>query len=358
MMWSKQGVLLFTWLFHLLAPALPTSAGELYDVIAQTDTSSYEVQAAAHPAAASQSIGMPTNDKTMRAYPQSSIIYENGVYGASSGTPPYVSPYASPYANGSSHATSHDASLYTSVNYGIAKTLIPSYLVDRYMQRSYQGKNDSGQSSQTRFIQTAGKIINAETSNRGEVGLNAPRTQVRYVVQKGDTLYRIAKKFNISIDLLVAENRISDPTKLQVGQRLTIPLGAPDLPAWLAGNSEISDVFYATLTAYTAGYESTGKTPSHPAYGITASGAKVKENFTIAVDPEVIPLGSLVYIEGLGIRKAEDTGSAIKGKKIDVYIPDLEEALEFGVKRNVKVYVLKNSSNTKQDVSIASANGS
>ena len=81
----------------------------------------------------------------------------------------------------------------------------------------------------------------------------------------------------------------------------------------------------------------------------------MQANHTIAVDPNVIPLGSLVYIEGLGLRKAEDTGSAIKGHKIDVYIPDLQEALEFGVKKNVKVYVLDSK---KPEVQIASANKS
>jgi len=257
-----------------------------------------------------------------------------------------------PYANPSGAI----ANPYGGFNPNTVKSLIPSYLVDRYLERAYPGRSGSEDAGSARFVQINGGLVSKVSSERSEVGLNAPRTQSRYIVQRGDTLYRIARMFDTSIDLLIAENRISDPTKLQVGQRLTIPMVGADLPDWLADSSEISDVFYATLTAYTAGYESTGKTPSHPAYGITASGSKVKENFTIAVDPEVIPLGSLVYIEGLGIRKAEDTGSAIKGKKIDVYIPDLKEALEFGVKKNVKVYVLKNSSD-KQDVSIASANG-
>lgn len=176
-----------------------------------------------------------------------------------------------------------------------------------------------------------------------------------YTVQAGDTLYRIAKFFGTSVDLLMLENHITDPTTLQIGQILSIPAKDRKVDQWLDDNSAISKVFYATLTAYTAGYESTGKTPSHPAYGITASGAKVKENHTIAVDPDVIPLGSLVYIEGLGIRKAEDVGSAIKGKKIDVYIPDVEEALKFGVKKNVKVYVLGPDQNRKNEVRIASA---
>ena len=74
-----------------------------------------------------------------------------------------------------------------------------------------------------------------------------------------------------------------------------------------------------TLTAYSAGVASTGKAKSHPEYGITASGTTVTEGRTIAVDPKVIPMGWWVYIEGIGFRRAEDTGSAVKGNKIDVY---------------------------------------
>lgn len=175
----------------------------------------------------------------------------------------------------------------------------------------------------------------------------------QYVIQPGDTLYRISKFFNTNVEMLMMENRLDDPHTLQVGQHLSIPAPDEDIQTWLGdGSSSIGKVMTATLTAYTAGFESTGKTPSHPAYGITSSGAKVKENHTIAVDPDVIPMGSLVYIEGVGIRKAEDTGSAIKGARIDVYIPDLKTALKFGVKKNVKVYVLKPKSNP---VTIASS---
>ncbi len=78
--------------------------------------------------------------------------------------------------------------------------------------------------------------------------------------------------------------------------------------------------------------------------GITFSGALVEEYHTIAVDPEVIPLGSLVCIphfEGApnkGWFVAQDTGSAIKGKRIDVYMPLRTDALEFGVKA-LQIYV-------------------
>ncbi|GIP36322.1 3D domain-containing protein [Paenibacillus sp. J2TS4] len=95
-----------------------------------------------------------------------------------------------------------------------------------------------------------------------------------------------------------------------------------------------------TLTAYTAGAESTGKSPGDEGYGITASGTTVTEGRTIAVDKSVIPLGWWVYIEGIGYRRAEDTGGAVKGNKIDVYFESESYANKFGVKRGYTVYVI------------------
>lgn len=53
---------------------------------------------------------------------------------------------------------------------------------------------------------------------------------------------------------------------------------------------------------------------------------------TIAVDPKVIPLGSKVYIPGIGWCLAHDTGSAIKGNRIDVAMDSKENALKWGRK--------------------------
>ncbi|WP_310551926.1 ubiquitin-like domain-containing protein [Paenibacillus glufosinatiresistens] len=71
----------------------------------------------------------------------------------------------------------------------------------------------------------------------------------------------------------------------------------------------------------------------------TASGTRVTEGRTIAVDPNIIPIGWWVYIEGLGFRRAEDTGGAIKGNKIDVYYDSLSHARNFGRKSRT-VYVI------------------
>jgi uncharacterized protein YabE (DUF348 family)/3D (Asp-Asp-Asp) domain-containing protein len=95
-----------------------------------------------------------------------------------------------------------------------------------------------------------------------------------------------------------------------------------------------------TLTAYSADFASTGKSKGHKYYGITASGARVKEGQTIAVDTSVIPMGYWVYIEGVGFRRAEDRGSAIRGNKIDVYLPTQYSAMQFGRKKGRTVYVI------------------
>lgn len=64
--------------------------------------------------------------------------------------------------------------------------------------------------------------------------------------------------------------------------------------------------------------------------GITYTGTTATASRTIAVDPDVIPLGSTVYIDGQAYI-AEDIGGAIKGNRIDVFFPAHDEALQFGV---------------------------
>lgn len=61
----------------------------------------------------------------------------------------------------------------------------------------------------------------------------------------------------------------------------------------------------------------------------TASGTRASEGRTVAVDTDVIPFGSIVSINGHDY-VAEDTGSAIKGERIDIYFADHEDAVEFG----------------------------
>ena len=95
------------------------------------------------------------------------------------------------------------------------------------------------------------------------------------------------------------------------------------VPEEAAGNKVIT----VTATAYTADCE--GGT------GVTYTGVDLKANpdaKVIAVDPAVIPLGTEVYVEGYGHAIAADIGGAIKGDKIDVFIPSEDAAEAWGMK--------------------------
>ena len=86
---------------------------------------------------------------------------------------------------------------------------------------------------------------------------------------------------------------------------------------------EIKQLFI--VTAYCPCVQCCGKND-----GITSTGSKATEGRTVAVDPNQIPYGSEINIEGVGIRTAEDCGGAIQGNRIDLFFDTHQEALNFG----------------------------
>lgn len=96
-------------------------------------------------------------------------------------------------------------------------------------------------------------------------------------------------------------------------------------------------------TGYTAGRESTGKHPGDPSYGITYSGVKVRRDLysTIAADTSIFPIGTILFIPGYGYGVVADTGSAIKGYKLDLYYNSVKDVYKKWGKRHLNVYVIK-----------------
>ncbi len=77
-------------------------------------------------------------------------------------------------------------------------------------------------------------------------------------------------------------------------------------------------------------------------YGVTKSGV-VAATGIIAADPKVLPIGSIIEIDAgkySGIYTVMDTGSAVNGNRIDIFIPDYDEAMQFG-SRKVAVKILR-----------------
>jgi 3D (Asp-Asp-Asp) domain-containing protein len=191
------------------------------------------------------------------------------------------------------------------------------------------------------LLATSNSLEDTSTSNQV--------VHLSYVVQKGDTLFAISKNFNVDLESIIQANHISDTTLLQVGQTITIPTTNNPLPQGVTEPNNTKTIL-CTLTAYTSGFESTGKNPGDAGYGITSTGTQATEGRTIAVDPSVIPYGTHVYIPGIGYRIAEDTGGAIQGNRIDVYMNSLDQALNFGRKSNVPVFILPKGSDSLPSV--------
>ena len=76
----------------------------------------------------------------------------------------------------------------------------------------------------------------------------------------------------------------------------------------------------------------------------TATGTRPTDGI-VAADPAVLPLGSTIRVDGLhkrydGVYRVMDTGSAVRGRQIDLYVRDCHEAIKFG-RRNARVSVLE-----------------
>lgn len=81
--------------------------------------------------------------------------------------------------------------------------------------------------------------------------------------------------------------------------------------------------YWRKIRAYTVSYKpaSAGRPASHPRYGYTRLGWKLKKGI-VAVDPTVIPLRTRMYVPGYGLAVAGDTGGGVKGKLIDLGFED------------------------------------
>lgn len=155
------------------------------------------------------------------------------------------------------------------------------------------------------------------------------KTATTYIVKRGDTLSAIAVKFGVTIEQLMIWNGLEDEL-IFAGDKLAVHSTGVNEDDKDSKEQELE----VTATAYTAYCSGCS--------GTTATGINLRDDpnqKVIAVDPTIIPLGSRVWVDGYGEAIAADTGSAIKGHKIDVFIPTEKDAIDWGVKK-VKMKVL------------------
>ena len=150
-------------------------------------------------------------------------------------------------------------------------------------------------------------------------------------IQYGDTLFNISTRYDVKITDLRDWNNLSSDL-IFIGETIAVKASAAKTNSSPKESDEQEYTMRATAyTAYCTGCS-----------GITANGTDLRtypNQKVIAVDPRVIPLGTKVWVEGYGEAIAADTGGAIKGNKIDVFIPTDGQARNWGV-RTVTVKIL------------------
>ena len=200
-----------------------------------------------------------------------------------------------------------------------------------------------------------------------------------YTVAEGDNLYRIALKNDITLDELMSWNDLANVT-IHPGDQLVVSgdeklvkpvedvavkvVKTVDVTKNIETTKEVKTVdvtknIEPTKVTEPVAKENPSPAPSeatreltvsataYTAYcegcsGTTAYGIDLRSNpdrKVIAVDPSVIPLGTKVWVEGYGEAIAGDIGSAIKGHKIDLFMPSYDNAIAWG-RQTVKLKIL------------------
>ncbi|PIC64428.1 hypothetical protein CSV79_06495 [Sporosarcina sp. P13] len=185
------------------------------------------------------------------------------------------------------------------------------------------------------FSLTVAMLITIFTSGMNET---SAATSV-HTVKKGDTLYKISQQHKVSVTNIKQWNNLKSTViypnqKLRLVKSSKVAANTATKTPSRSNGAKISKEFMVSATAYTA--------YCNGCSGITRTGLNLRKNpdlKVIAVDPRVIKLGTKVHVEGYGYAIAGDTGGAIKGKKIDVFIPNKSRAYQWG-RKNVKVKVL------------------
>ena len=192
-----------------------------------------------------------------------------------------------------------------------------------------------------------------------------------YTVKYGDTLSVIAEAMDVSLDALIRVNDIQNANLIYAGttikfsadkQEVVVKTEEEEHTYKVEDNTEVVEVKAVEPTPQTATSQEVQTTTTAPvstegytltveatAYSYAEAGLSsytadgtnlVNDPMVIAVDPRVIPLGTMVEIPGYGVFRAADTGGAIVGNKIDVHFPTVAQTYNFG-RRTITIRILK-----------------
>ncbi|WP_366295503.1 3D domain-containing protein [Paenibacillus sp. AN1007] len=192
-----------------------------------------------------------------------------------------------------------------------------------------------------------------------------------HTAKEGDTFFTLSKQYGIAMDTLIKANKDISPYNIYGGLKITIPgqeNKAQAAPVQMKSEEKPVTAASLDVSADTKVVQAWGKTFDYSKtlnVKATAYSADASENGgwgavdyfgnplelgTIAVDPKVIPFGTKVLVTGHthpGLPKqafvatALDAGSAIKGNRIDIFIPGSKQFVSSFGFQDIELYILK-----------------
>lgn len=224
-------------------------------------------------------------------------------------------------------------------------------------------RNTSGKNGRGKTVKLLSAAALALSLAFGASTVPVEAASSTHVAKQGDTFYLLSKKYGVNLNKLMQANPKIKATNIYPGLKIKIPTTstvkststAVMLPSLSVDSSNkvveawgktfnYSKTISVKASAYSAAASENG------GWGAVDYFGNPLELGTIAVDPKVIPLGTKVLVTGHshpGLPKkafvavAKDIGGAIKGNRIDIFIPGSQKSVsEFGF-QNVKLYVIK-----------------
>jgi 3D (Asp-Asp-Asp) domain-containing protein len=192
------------------------------------------------------------------------------------------------------------------------------------------------------FLATSGEAMAASTLSQGSTGAEVVQLQETLNTKGywcgeadgifGSQTYQSVIRFQQDASLAV-DGIVGPQTRQALG------LSASTIAA---SGSEVSRGSISrgikVLTMVATGYDSSWES-NYPYYGQPSYIGLPLARGIVAVDPNVIPMGTRLYVEGYGEAIAADQGGAIKGNRIDLYFDSRQEAMNWGIK-TVQVTIL------------------
>lgn len=167
---------------------------------------------------------------------------------------------------------------------------------------------------------------------KGEKGIKEKHIKKRYV--NGELINKEIVKEEVTKEKKDHIVLIGTKEKPKPKPKRTVSRGLSGSRSQGTSSGSVSRTLTMSATAYTDNVSSQGKWVGQTATGMTP------RRGVVAVDPNVIPLGSRLYIQGYGNAIAGDTGGAIKGNRIDLFFDTAAQVRNFG-RRTIKVQILK-----------------